>query len=127
MTKTTKTTKQLLKDSHWLYAAILADGNYGSARIADGNWEGIFTWDKDNDRWLIADTTYGRLTIHEGKLAIVSIKKEADVDADECGLNSACLGCDLETPNGIWVVPAEFAEECATDESSPIEIRWIQE
>lgn len=84
--------------------------------IRDGSTRGVVVSYTGRD-WAVLDLDRREVSFN-ASLALVTT--DADADADECGLNEIALGCDLEAPGGVWLVPGDCTDGyeilCTTEE-----------
>ena len=104
------------RESHCTPASVI---------VRDGHHRGVlFAW--TGEVWIVVDLENRQWIGEYERLAVVTLHNEADPDN---GLNQVCLACDLETPNGEWVLDAEALAEIRHNETyndDDLESLWEQ-
>ena len=93
--------------------------------VRDGSHFGtMFSWVQE--KWVVVDLENRNFIGTFDRLAVVSLASDEELDADS-GLNQAALGCDLDCPQGEWVVDADDLSDLRETYGDALVVLWEQE
>ena len=121
----------LCNNSFSLASAIGSDSHCEPASriVRDGSHFGtMFSWVQE--KWVVVDLENRNFIGTFDRLAVVSLasdeERDEELDADS-GLNQAALGCDLDCPQGEWVVDADDLSDLRETYGDALVVLWEQE